>query len=602
MRAALGTLAAAFALLATAAGASGSSGPAHARVLGLVPHAGAHVASTRRVLAASAGDLVYHGGPVMHANTTYAIYWVPSGFSVDAGYESLIDRYFTDVAAASGTTTNVYSVATQYYDTTGGVDYGSSFGGSTVDTTPFPASGCSVAAVCLTDGQLQAEIQSVLTTNGWHGGSSAMFFLMTPDGVASCVDGSNTECSTNVYCAYHYSFVDANGEDVIYANEPYDATIRNCNSGVSPNHDDADATINTISHEHIEAITDPFGNAWWANTSSRGEIGDLCGWNFGAPLLGAPNANQLINGHDYWLQMEYSNAGSTCRQSSVELPPANASLPVVSGTAAANQLLSSSAGTWTGDPTGYSYQWQRCAADGSGCAAIAGATSSTYRLTSADGGSTIRAAVSATNGTGTSAPAASAPTELVVSLPATTYPPLVTRSAAVGGTVFTTTGTWNTPISRFAYGWERCDAAGGSCAAIRGATGETYRVVATDAGHTLEASVTATNAAGSVTVSSAPTSVVVAARLAKLDAPRIAGKAKAGRRLVAVTRGRSLSTASLRYHWLRCNARGTHCRAIRHAGNGSYVLRRADVRHRLRVRVTSGRARATSKPTRRVAR
>ncbi len=47
----------------------------------------------------------------------------PSGQSVAAGYENDIDQYLTDVAAASGSQTNVYSVATQYYDSTGFIGY-----------------------------------------------------------------------------------------------------------------------------------------------------------------------------------------------------------------------------------------------------------------------------------------------------------------------------------------------------------------------------------------------------------------------------------------------------------------------------------------------
>ena len=35
------------------------------------------------------GDLSYHGGPTMRTNTTYAIYWIPSGYSVSANYQSL---------------------------------------------------------------------------------------------------------------------------------------------------------------------------------------------------------------------------------------------------------------------------------------------------------------------------------------------------------------------------------------------------------------------------------------------------------------------------------------------------------------------------------
>src|SRR5947209_2665108 len=53
-------------------------------------------------------NLTYHGGPVMHTNTTYAIYWLPSGQTVSSKYESLITGFFQNVAAASGSTSNVY--------------------------------------------------------------------------------------------------------------------------------------------------------------------------------------------------------------------------------------------------------------------------------------------------------------------------------------------------------------------------------------------------------------------------------------------------------------------------------------------------------------
>ena len=140
--------------------------------------------------------------------------------------------------------------------------------------------------MCLTDGQLQVEIQRVLTLKGWHGTTSNVFFLMTPSGVGSCADSTGSECTTNVFCAYHSAFVDSNGEAVIYANEPYTATIPGgfCASGTSPNGGDADPTINTIGHEHNEAITDPFGDAWYSNDPAEGENGDLCAWTFGSPI------------------------------------------------------------------------------------------------------------------------------------------------------------------------------------------------------------------------------------------------------------------------------------------------------------------------------
>jgi hypothetical protein len=369
----------AFALTASSGTAART---AHARMLGVVPHLGA-----------------------AHTPSKSAAFAAPSFLTFDANYESLINRYFADVAAASGTTSNVYSIATQYSDGSGPIQYQSTFGGSYVDRDPIPVNGCNDGsdAVCLTDAQLQTEIQNVLTATGWHGSTSALFVVMTPNGVGSCFDGSSQQCTTNTYCAYHSAFTDSAGEQVIYANEPYNATINGCDPGSSPNSDDADATINTISHEHNEAITDPFGDGWWRD-SDGSENGDLCAWTFGTPLGGAglTRFNQVINGHDYWLQQEWSNQGRNCFQNATqEKPPSgsdlayhgglvmhtnttyaiywlptsgNTGVPALSGTAAVNQTLTSSTGAWNGGPTGYSYQWQRCTSSGAGCVDIPGAT------------------------------------------------------------------------------------------------------------------------------------------------------------------------------------------------------------------------------------
>src|SRR5690242_5449656 len=58
--------------------------------------------------------------------------------------------------------------------------------------------------------------------------------------------------------------------DPIYAAMPYAASFC-CNPGSLPNRNDADQTINVISHEQMEAVTDPEENAWHA--SSLVEIG-----------------------------------------------------------------------------------------------------------------------------------------------------------------------------------------------------------------------------------------------------------------------------------------------------------------------------------------
>ena len=86
--------------------------------------------------------------------------------------------------------------------------------------------------------------------------------------------------------------------------------------------------------------------------------------------------------------------------SSTVTVPLNTVLPTVSGTTQEDQTLSTSDGNWTGSPTDFSYAWERCDRHGNSCTAVPAATTSSYILTSADVGSTIRATVTAGNGNG----------------------------------------------------------------------------------------------------------------------------------------------------------------------------------------------------------
>ncbi len=283
----------------------------NARTLGVV--AARHAVSghgVSRYTSRGFGTLRYHGGPVMHTNKTYAIYWVPSGYTMASGYSTLVNQYFTDVAAASGQTSNVYYTETQYNDGSGYVQYSSSFGGSYTDTSPLPASGCtdSDTSVCLTDAQLQAEIQKDVAANGWPKGGSTEYFLFTAKGIGSC---SGSSCAFTQYCAYH-SWIGSGSSEILYANMPYADTVPSaCDVGQHPNGNDADATLNVTSHEHNETITDENGNAWY--DLGGYEDGDKCAWIFGT--VSGPNGaeyNQTINGHHYFLQQEYSNYDRNC--------------------------------------------------------------------------------------------------------------------------------------------------------------------------------------------------------------------------------------------------------------------------------------------------
>ena len=98
--------------------------------------------------------------------------------------------------------------------------------------------------------------------------------------------------------------------------------------------------------------------------------------------------------------------------------PVNSAQPTISGTAKVGEELSASNGTWSGDVSSFTYQWQRCSS--SGCADVDGATARTYGVRTADVGAQIRVAVTAHNSSGSTATAFSDRTGTVSSAGGTT--------------------------------------------------------------------------------------------------------------------------------------------------------------------------------------
>jgi hypothetical protein len=92
--------------------------------------------------------------------------------------------------------------------------------------------------------------------------------------------------------------------------------------------------------------------------------------------------------------------------------PKNTATPTITGTAKVGQTLTANDGSWSGNPTSYTYVWQRCQADVASCAGIVGATGKTYGVRTADLGYRLRLVVTAKNEKGT-ATANSAITSIV---------------------------------------------------------------------------------------------------------------------------------------------------------------------------------------------
>src|SRR3954468_2307556 len=93
--------------------------------------------------------------------------------------------------------------------------------------------------------------------------------------------------------------------------------------------------------------------------------------------------------------------------------------------------------------------------------------------------------------------------------PTNSAAPTISGTPQVGQTLTASTGTWNSQTTpTYAYQWQRCDTAGNNCAAVTGATSQTYTVQVADVDHTLRVVVTATNPSGSGSATSAQTAVV----------------------------------------------------------------------------------------------
>ena len=293
---------------------------------GMVPDGPTGAGGLPAHLAAHHPNLPYGGGPVLHANRTHVIFWDPagSGLAFDAGYQPLIETFLIDVAADSHRTSNVYGLSGQYTDGGGPAAYDSTYGGEVLATDPLPPNGCTEPAlsgpgwsVCMTDDQLEAEIERVIAADRLPTTNHDVYFLVTPDGLGSCTDAGSSSCalggSRGGYCGYHSD----TESGVYYAVIPYNAVPGHCQSNnPRPNGSTADPTISTISHEHNEMVTDPTGDAWIDATGD--EDGDLCLTDFGPSLAGPGGSmttawNETIHGGRFFLQEEWSNADSSCQ-------------------------------------------------------------------------------------------------------------------------------------------------------------------------------------------------------------------------------------------------------------------------------------------------
>jgi hypothetical protein len=290
-----------------------------------------------------------------------------------------------------------------------------------------------------------------------------------------------------------------------------------------------------------------------------------------------------------------NEAGETTAVSASTSPvgsraPFDETAPTLSGGARTGDMLTAEHGTWQGDPTiSFTYRWLRCDSAGMSCEEVAEAEGSSYELTGADTGTTIRVSVEASNSKG-EAQANSEPTAPISDSggPVPLDPPAITGTYVTGETITAASGKWE-GAEGFSYQWQRCDIepAGADCVNIAGAIGASYTIAPADTEFALRVVTLASGPGGTAFALSKKTEGIESRPLTapkNTKLPMIEGTVNEFQTL-SVDPGvwKSPYPVSYRYQWLRCNPSGGQCAPIQGAASSVYTPEWAEVGGTLRV-------------------
>jgi hypothetical protein len=243
-------------------------------------------------------------------------------------------------------------------------------------------------------------------------------------------------------------------------------------------------------------------------------------------------------------------------------------------------------GSWDNAPTTIVDQWYDCPTNAvsTSCTAVsANGTPTSYTLSTGDPvGDYVYLAETAGNADGSATqdsnligPIAAAPPPAPANLTA----PQISGTYTAGQVLTESGDTWSGDPTSFAYQWLRCT--NGACdkPITNGGDAQTYTLKPkADDGHTLAVEVTATNAGGSTTATSAQTPVITAAVPVPVNqgAPTISGTTEVGQTLTEGAASWSNSPTSTAIQWRRCDSNSANCQDIAGATAQTYTLTNDD--------------------------
>jgi len=189
-----------------------------------------------------AATFANQSGNVVLSGTTseYAIYWDPE-VRFDSEWLVNLDGFFQGLGEAHIDTP--FGTLAQYRDRSNKVaPFQALFKGSYSDTAHYPTEKCTDPGhllLCLTDAQLREQLQSFIALHALPTGMDTIYYLLTPPGVAVCLDEAATRCSDysggrtgasyeESFCSYHGDINTDNAPEgdsktILYAAIPWTA-------------------------------------------------------------------------------------------------------------------------------------------------------------------------------------------------------------------------------------------------------------------------------------------------------------------------------------------------------------------------------------------
>jgi hypothetical protein len=300
--------------------------------------------------------LCYQGGPVIHANETFALTWDPVRRDWQTT-RNFMEQYLRDVADGSGTFSSPFAVTAQYHDAGGRAANASLYGGGCIDYgnhggascqftnavgsaqgNNYPASSCTpsgksypqvVNDTCITDKDIQDQLGRTVASMGLAShiqpGYTPLLVMMTPPGVEVCLDSGGKLCSANgdpktdpaQFCSYH-SEIQVGQQKYAYVVQPWDVyagcddpsvpTLANPPTAHDLAVDAGKRLVSPLSQGEIAAITDPGLNGWYGHDAN--EINDGGAANPCLPHKGDIVTIGKSSQNPYYTQSEANNAGA----------------------------------------------------------------------------------------------------------------------------------------------------------------------------------------------------------------------------------------------------------------------------------------------------